>query len=128
LRFGSWLNAALRRSKFLRLMRERQHVKRTCRDCLALYRQGEAQRANTTAAERYAHVIASRTGADANGVNTILRRAEESFAAWPNDRPLTFRDVVQYLAVTERLGDTLSESGVRAHVAAIVARLIPEDL
>jgi hypothetical protein len=128
LRFGSWLNAALRRSNFLRLMRERQHVKRTCRDCLALYRQGEAQRANTTAAERYAHVIASRTGADANGVNTILRRAEESFAAWPNDRPLNFRDVVQYLAVTERLGDTLSESGVRAHVAEIVARLIPEDL
>jgi hypothetical protein len=128
LRFGSWLNAALRRSKFLRLMRERQHVKRTCRDCLALYRQGEAQRANTTAAERYAHVIASRTGADANSVNTILRRAEESFAAWPNDRPLTFRDVVQYLAVTERLGDTLSESGVRAHVAEIVARLIPAKL
>jgi hypothetical protein len=128
LRFGSWLNAALRRSNFLRLMRERQHVKRTCRDCLALYRQGEAQRANTTAAERYAHVIASRTGADANGVNTILRRAEESFAAWPNDRPLNFRDVVQYLAVTERLGDTLSESGVRAHVAEIVARLIPENL
>jgi hypothetical protein len=128
LRFGSWLNAALRRSKVLRLMRERQHVKRTCRDCLALYRQGEAQRANTTAAERYAHVIASRTGADANGVNTILRRAEESFAAWPNDRPLNFRDVVQYLAVTERLGDTLSESGVRAHVAEIVARLIPANL
>jgi hypothetical protein len=128
LRFGSRLNAALRRSNFLRVMRERQHVKRTCRDCLALYRQVEAQRANTTAAERYAHVIASRTGADANGVNTILRRAEESFAAWPNERPLTFRDVVQYLAVTERLGDTLSESGVRAHVAEIVARLIPANL
>lgn len=125
---GSWLTAALRRSKFLRLMRERRHVKRTCRDCLALYRRVEAQRANTTAAERYAHVIASRTGADANGVNTIMRRAEESFAAWPHERPLTFRDVVQYLAVTERLGDILSESGVRAHVAAIVARLIPANL
>jgi hypothetical protein len=128
MRFGSWLNAALRRSKFLRLMRERQHVKRTCRDCLALYRRVEAQRANTTAAERYADVIASRTGADANGVNTIMRRAEESFAAWPNERPLTFRDVVQYLAVTERLGDILSESGVRADVSEIVARLIPVNL
>ena len=128
MRFGSWLNAALRRSNFLRVMRERQHVKRTCRDCLALYRRVEAQRANATAAERYAHVIASRTGADANGVTTIMRRAEESFAAWPNERALTFRDVVQYLAVTERLGDTLSESGVRAHVAEIVARLIPANL
>ena len=126
MRFGSWLNAALRRSNFLRVMRERQHVKRTCRDCLAFYRQ--AQRSNTTAAERYAHVVASRTGADANGVNTILRRAEESFAAWPNERPLTFRDVVQYLAVTERLGDILSESGVRAHVSKIVATLIPANL
>jgi hypothetical protein len=128
LRLGSWLNAALRQSKFLRLMRERRHVKRTCRDCLALYRRVAAQGANTTAAERYAEVIASRTGADANGVTTILRRAEESFAAWPNERPLTFRDVVQYLAVTERLGDSLSESGVRAHVAVIVARLIPANL
>ena len=109
-------------------MRERQHVKRTCRDCLALYRRVEAQGANTTAAERYARVIASRTGADANGVTTIMRRAEESFATWPNERPLTFRDVVQYLAVTERLGDILSESGVRAHVSEIVATLIPANL
>jgi hypothetical protein len=128
MRFGGWLSAALRRSKFLRLMRERRHVKRTCRDCLALYRRVEAQGANTTAAERYSQVIASRTGADAKAVNTIMRRAEESFAAWPNDRPLTFRDVVQYLAITERLGDIMSESGVRAHVAAIVARLIPANL
>ena len=73
-------------------------------------------------------MVEKRTGADATGANTILRHAEESFATWPNERPLTFRDVVHYLAVTECLSDDKSQIGVRADVMVVVAKLIPANL
>jgi hypothetical protein len=125
---GNWLEDTLRRFNFLNALREHQHVKRTCRECLQLYRKVEQDHATATAQERYARMVADRTGADAKGVSTIIQRAEESFASWPNERPLTLRDVVQYLAVTECLSDDLSASGVRADVTTLVAKLIPANL
>ena len=125
---GNWLGDTLRRFNILVALRENQHLKRTCRECLQLYHGVEEEHTNATARERYAHVVAKRTGADANGANTILRRAEESFATWPNDRPLTFRDVVCYLAVTECLSDDKSQIGIRTDVMVLVAKLIPSNL
>jgi hypothetical protein len=117
----------LRRFNILAALREKQHLKRTCRECLQLYR-GLVEHPNATARERYALVVKGRTGVDANGANAILQRAEESFATWPNERPLTFRDVVHYLAVTECLSDDQSQIGVRADVMMLVAKLIPANI
>jgi hypothetical protein len=125
---GGWLHDTIRRFSFLSAMREVQHVKRTCRECLLLYRQIEQGRTGSTADERYAFVVAERTGADLNGVKSVMRHVEESFAVWPSERPVNFRDVVQYLAITECLREAESESGVRAEVTAVVARLIPANL
>ncbi len=124
----SWLGDTLRRFGFLSTMREIHHVKRACRECLQLYRRVQREKAGSTATERYAYVVAGRTGADTNGVNAIIRRVEESFAVWPTERPVNFRDVVQYLAITECLSEAMSESGVRAEVSSVVAKLIPGDL
>jgi len=124
---GTWLDGTLRRFNILAALRENQHLKRTCRECLQLYR-GLGEHPNATARERYALVIERRTGVDANGADAILQRAEESFATWPNERPLTFRDVVHYLAVTECLSDDKSQIGVRADVTMLVAKMIPANL
>src|SRR6266481_4589171 len=110
---GGWLGDTIRRFGFLSAMREVQHVKRTCRECLQLYRRIQQERAGSTADERYAYVVGERTGSDLGGVKSIMRHVEESFAVWPNERPVNFRDVVQYLAITECLKETVSESGVR---------------
>ena len=125
---GNWLDDTLRRFNFLNGLREHQQLKRTCRECLKLYRKVEQEHATATAHERYARLVADRTGADAKGVKAIIQRAEESFANWPNERPLILRDVVQYLAVTECLSDDLSAIGVRADVTTLVAKLIPANL
>jgi hypothetical protein len=125
---GGWLHETIRKFSFLSTMREVQHVKRTCRECLLLYRQIERGKTGSTVDERYAFVVAERTGADLNGVKSVMRHVEESFAVWPNERPVHFRDVVQYLAITECLREAESESGIRAEVAAVVARLIPANL
>jgi hypothetical protein len=125
---GNWLDGTLRRFNFLNALRENKHLKRTCRECLELYHKVSQENATATALERYAQVVAKRTGADAKGTRIIMRRAEESFASWPVERPLNFRDVVQYLAVTECLSDDLSAIGVRADVTVLVAKLIPVNL
>ena len=124
----SWLDDAIRRFGFLSTMREIHHVKRACRECLQLYRQVEQEKAGSTAAERYAYVVARRTGADIDGVKSIIRHVEDSFAVWPIERPMNFRDVVQYLAITECLSEAVSASGVRAEVSSVVSKLIPETL
>jgi hypothetical protein len=124
---GTWLGGTLRRFNILAALRENRHLKRTCRECLQLYR-GLGEHPTATARERYALVVKKRTGADASGADTILQRAEESFAAWPIERPLTFRDVVHYLAVTECLSDDRSLTGVRTDVTMLVAKLIPANL
>jgi hypothetical protein len=125
---GGWLGDTIRRFSFLSAMREVQHVKRTCRECLKIYRRIRQEKAGSTADERYAYVVAERTGADPNGVKSIMRHVEESFAVWPNERAVNFRDVVQYLAITECLKESASQSGVRAEVSAVVAKLIPANL
>jgi len=48
--------------------------------------------------DRYARVIQRRSGADADAAIEFMRRAEESFASWPIERPLNFRDITSVAA------------------------------
>jgi len=97
-----------------------------------LYRQVEAQMPQASQTERYGRFIELRSGLGPGSVPTVLRRAAESFADWPNERPLNFRDVVQYLAVTDCLKIDIAVAGVRSRmvdfVIDIVGQVIPRDL
>jgi hypothetical protein len=129
---SSWLEETLRPLNFVATMRERRQIRRFCEESLKLYRQVEAQMPQSSQTERYGRFIELRSGATPATVLTVLRRAEESFADWPNERPLNFRDVVQYLAVTDCLKIDIAVAGVRSRIVdfviEIVARIIPRDL
>jgi hypothetical protein len=123
------LGAALRPWNFVAALRERRAVRRTCAAALMHYRRIATESPASSATDRYGFVVAALTGADADGVRTILRRAEQSFASWwPADRPLIFRDVVQYVAITDRLKADVDSTGVRTRILDIVAAAIPIDL
>ncbi len=124
----SWLEDTLRPFNFLTAIRERQYVKRICRECLDLYHQVERDHPTDAALTRYSTVIAKHTGGDAAAVDTIMQRVEESFAAWPVERPVNFRDVVQYLAITDYMNENPAETGVRARVSEVVEAMIPETM
>jgi hypothetical protein len=124
----NWLDHVLRQFDFFTSLRERNHVRRTCIDTLKLYRAVAAEMPEASSRERYERVVARRTGADPDRVDRILRRAKESFASWPHERPLKFRHVAQYLAITEQLDADPDSGGLRARVDVIVARLIPADI
>ena len=131
-RTGSWLGATLRPLNFVTELRERRQIRRICSDSLKLYHRIEREMPGASNLERYARVIKERSGADPETVEAIMRRAEESFAAWPVERPLNFRDIVQYIAVTGGLKADIAVAGVRSRfvdlVFAIVADVIPASL
>lgn len=124
----NWLDHTLRQFDFLTFLRERNLVRRSCIDMLKLYREVAAEMPQASSHERYEQVVARRTGADPAGVDRILRRAKESFASWPTERPLKFRHVAQYLAITEQLDADPGGGGLRTRVDVVVARLIPSDI
>jgi hypothetical protein len=129
---SSWLEDTLRPLNFVAAMRERRQIRRFCDESLLLYRQIEAQMPQASPTERYGRFIELRSGVTPGSVPTVLRRAAESFADWPNERPLNFRDVVQYLAVTDCLKIDIAVAGVRSRIVDfvidIVGHVIPRDL
>lgn len=124
---ASWLDDTLRQFNFVAMLRERNQVKQTCAQALQVYRRIAAESPASSNTDRYQRVIGVLTGADANGIRVILRRVEQSFASWPVDRDLVFRDVVAYFAITNILKADISAAGVRARVMDIVADAIPKN-
>lgn len=47
--------------------------------------------------------------------------ADDRFTAWPNERDLIFRDIVQYLVITEYLLSNSKRIGTASNIARIFA-------
>jgi hypothetical protein len=105
--------------------RERHEIRRICIESLKLYRQVEIEMPHASDAERYASVIERRGVADPGAVRKLMRRAE-IFASWPVKRPLNFRDVVQYIAVTDCLKADISADPACSRVVDFVFDIVPE--
>jgi ATPase subunit of ABC transporter with duplicated ATPase domains len=122
----NWLVDLLRRLNFLAASRDRGRIRRMCVELLELHRQVEIEMPGDSRTARYARVIELRSGADAAAVSNFMRRAEQSFAAWPVERPLTFRDIVLYVAVTNDLKSDLAVAGVRSRIVDFALGIVPE--
>lgn len=127
----NWLQT-LRRLNIFAGLRERRQIRRICVEFLSLYRQVKLELPQAPPMELYARVVARRSGATAYAVQRFMRRAEESFATWPVSRPLNYRDIVQYVAVTDCLKTDIAIDGVRSRVVEtaldIVPQMIPADM
>jgi hypothetical protein len=107
--------------------RETRYAVQTARELLKLYWIVVASQPQLPRLEIYKKVVMARTGGDYDEAQTVLRRAEQSFASWPAERALTFGDVVHYLAVTEYLA--LDERiGTRIDMGKLINGRIPSDL
>lgn len=106
---------------------ERRHAAQVSRDLLDIHRIVSAGRPGIPRRELYTTIVMIRTGATRDEAEATLERAEESFATWPANRPLTFRDVVHYLAVTEYLR-IKGEVATRTDMGQMIAERIAHDL
>jgi transposase len=108
---------------------EKHHAAKTSRELLKLYQTIAAARPGLKREELYRQIVMRRLGVTLAAADAVLDRATESFASWPVERPLTFGDVVHYLAVSEYLGSKDDVAAwTREDLGRVVASLIPEDL
>jgi len=107
---------------------ERHVARKASLESLQMFRELEAEQPDLDGMQRYKTFIARRTGLDGAGVSRVMERAEDSFASWPIERPLRFRDVVQYLVVYECLKADPSSLGTRSELTSVIAEVIPDNL
>jgi transposase-like protein len=108
---------------------EKQYAAKTSRELLKLYGKISSERPGITKLELYRQIVMARTGGTLAAANAVLARATESFATWPVERALTFRDVVHYLAVSDYLATNAEAADwTRENLGRVVASLIPENL
>jgi hypothetical protein len=76
----------------------------------------------------YRRVVAARLHDDDLAAEAVLQHAEQSFAIWPVERALNFRDVVHYLAVSQFMALHGDAHWVYADMKRIVDAIIPHQL
>lgn len=113
---------------FFLAWRERRYARSCCRELLTLHRRVRATQPELVGGDLYRKVVAARIGGDLSAADAVVRYAEQSYATWPVERTLTFRDVVHYLAVSEFSALGGSAGWVHVGIKEVVAATIPHDL
>ena len=126
------LEDTLRRFNFLAALRERKQIRRVCVESLTLYRQVEIEMPQSSRMERYVRVVELRRSADPRAASKIMRLVREGFAQPPAQRQLSFRDVVQIIAMTDCLKTEVAGAESRARdvdfVFDTISEIIPAHL
>jgi len=76
------------------LWRQRRHAAAVSRELLKLHSCVAERHPDLNGLALYRQIVMVRAGADPASADRMLTRAEQSFAAWPSQRDLTFADVV----------------------------------
>ena len=107
---------------------ERRFAARTSRELLGLFREVQCENPELTGRPLYERIAALRLGSDASAGALAVTRADESFAQWPRERDVNFRDVVHYLVFEEFIRLFARRDGTRGLIGRVVARSIPQEL
>jgi hypothetical protein len=108
---------------------ERRYAKEASEQLLDLFRREQREHPELKGRALYEAVTARRLGLNPPvSATEIVRRAEESFADWPVERELRFRDVVHYLIFDEYMHAGKARAGTKTNMGAVVARIIPEEI
>jgi hypothetical protein len=108
---------------------ERRYAKEASEQLLDLFWREQREHPELKGRALYEAVTARRLGLNPPiSATEIVRRAEESFADWPVERELRFRDVVHYLIFDEYMHAGKARAGTKTNMGAVVARIIPEEI
>ena len=109
-----------------RSWRERRLTTDCCQQLVAVHDRIAEQKPWLRGRALYLHVVAEVQAGDFEQAARTLSAAEDSYAIWPTDRPLTFVDVAHYLAVARcqqaAADGGLIASDVRPLVESLVGR------
>jgi hypothetical protein len=108
--------------------RESRQIKDINRVLLAMFRDIASAQPLLSDRERFNKLVMLRNGCDETAAYEILRIAEESYAAWPQERELTLCDVIHYLAVREFHAMRGDNYGMGGNIASSVKAIVPHKL
>jgi hypothetical protein len=108
---------------------ERRYARRASEQMLDLFQRERRERPELSGWALYEAVAARRLG-DKPRISAaeVVRRAEESFADWPAERAVRFRDVVHYLIFDEYVHTGKVREATKTNMGGVIARVIPEEL
>ena len=107
---------------------ERRYTKRESRKALAIYHAVHAQHPELTGIALYEKIAESLAEVGAEAAHALVRAAEQSFAEWPSDRDLTFRDVVHYLCFDGFSRSHDDRGWTLTSLREVADSVIPKDL
>jgi hypothetical protein len=108
--------------------REHRFARKAGRGALARHRRLCVAHPDMHGRALYEAFVCERNALTASAAQVVLHRAEASFAAWPSERALIFRDVVCYLVISEYLASHPEHSGTAINMARVIASVIPREL
>lgn len=104
---------------------ERAYAKRQCALLLEIYEHLRKEHPELGGDELYARVVEYGLDCDPTAARSIVLGADRSFAQWPTERDVMFRDVASFLLMNQLLPAHSKTLGVQANVTSIVAAVIP---
>ena len=113
---------------FLTPSTEIRSAAKTSLQLLDLYWAVAAMRPELKGRELYLQILQVHAGGDEQAAEKALGEAEQSFASWPAPRPLIFRDVVNYLALSDFLVRHPGEHWTHGDLRRVVAMRIPREM
>lgn len=108
--------------------RERRYARDCAREMLKLHREFNTRYPELKGHSLYRRVVARRLDGNDLVAEAVLHHATQSFAIWPVERELNFRDVVHYLAVSQYVAMHPGARWVHADIKRVVDELIPAQL
>jgi hypothetical protein len=105
--------------------RERKLIDKINHELLELFQSIEKMHPQISDRERFNRLVMQRSGCDEMAAYEVMRIAEESYAAWPQERELTLCDVIHYLAVREFQSMQGEEYWAGGNIAASVKAVVP---
>jgi hypothetical protein len=99
-----------------------------CRTLLGLHETLSTDHPQLAGPGLYEKIVATHIPCDPQAAQAVLKGAEQSYAVWPIDRDLCFRDVVHYLAVCEIFVADSASPWAQANIKRIVDASIPKQL
>ncbi|HXA35488.1 MAG TPA: hypothetical protein VNW26_04075 [Steroidobacteraceae bacterium] len=114
-------------SEFWDAWTDERFARRESRKALDLYHCVHREQPQLEGRELYREIVKRCANDPLDNARDYVRHAEESFAAWPAERDVRFRDVVSYVVFDERVLSK-KRAGTSTDIEAVVATVIPAEL
>ncbi len=119
-RFRGWLHERSNVRKDNRFAKGESHK------ALRAYQWVHAARPDLQGRDLYEEIVANCVVNHRETARAYIRHAADSFAAWPANREVRFRDVVSYI-IFDQLVVSNQRPDTRADIEAVVASIVPAN-